>query len=156
MTRRLGITLLVLAVGLIGLALTGAVLAEGRVVTLTKQDCRRLSVHVPDPGVAYQPGVDVNGRPVTPADLGGAPAQDIPELAIPETVTIEIEVDLQDRFGIPDNANAFKGDAKIGKVEVDRDGRARFNGQPLQDAEQYELTRRCQEILYGRSQAKKP
>ena len=151
MTRRLGITLLVLAVGLLALALTKVVLAEGQVVTLTKEDCRRLSVHVPEPGVAYQPGVDVNGRPVTPADLGGAPA-----LATPETVTIEIEVDLQDRFGIPANSNLFKGDAKIGTVEVDRDGRARFNGQPLQDEEQLELTRRCQEIFYGRSQAEKP
>ena len=151
MTRRLGITLLVLAVGLMGLALTGAVLAEGRVVTLTKQDCRRLSVHVPDPGVAYRPGVDVNGRPVTPADLGGAP-----RLAVPETATIEIEVDLQDRFGIPANPNAFEGDAKIGTLAVDRDGRARFNGQPLQDEEQFELIRRCQEILYGRPQARKP
>ena len=151
MTRRFGMTLLVLAVGLLGLILTGAVLAEGRVVTLTKQDCRRLSVHVPDPGVAYQPGVDVNGRPVTPADLGGTPA-----LAIPETVTIEIEVDLQDRFGIPADANLFKGDAQIGTVEVDRDGRARLNGQLLQDEAQYELTRRCQEILYGRPQAERP
>ena len=151
MTRRFALTLLGLAVVLVGLAATGAVLAEGRVVTLTKQDCRRLNVHVPEPDVAYRPGVDVNGRPVTPADLGGAPA-----LAIPETVTIEIEVDLQDRFGIPANSNLFKGDAKIGTVEVDRDGRARFNGQPLQDEEQLELTRRCQDILYGRSQAETP
>ena len=151
MTRCFGMILLALAAGLVGPAVTGAALAEGRVVTLTKQDCRRLSVHVPDPGVAYRPGVDVNGRPVTPADLGGAPP-----LAIPETVTIEIEVDLQDRFGIPADANSFKGDAQIGTVEVDRDGRARFNGQPLQDEAQFELARRCQEILYGRHQATKP
>ena len=128
--------------------LAGPGRAESQVVTLTKEDCRRLNVHVPDPGVAYRPGVDARGRPVAPADLGGTPA-----LSLPETVTIEIEVDLQERFGIPADPGLFKGDAQLGTVTVDRDGRARFNGQPLQDEAQYELARRCQEILSGRPEA---
>jgi len=118
---------------------------DGATVTMTAQDCRRLSVHIPDPGVAYQPGVDAHGRAVTPADLDGAP-----QVAVPETIVIPIEVDLQDRFGFPANANSYEADAQIGTVVVDLDGRASFNGQPLQDEEQAGLARRCQEILYGR------
>ena len=127
-------------------ALAPALADNGTVVRITARDCQRLSEYVPDPGVAYQPGIDVQGQPVTPAELGGAP-----QLSIPETTTIAIEVDLQDRFGFPANKNSFEGSAQIGIVEVDPDGRARFNGQPLQDEEQAELARRCQEILYGQN-----
>ncbi len=132
---------------------TAALAAEagGTEVRITKRDCQRLAVHVPDPGVTYQSGVDVRGRQVAPADLGGAP-----RIALPEIIVIDIEVDLQDRFGIPANVNSFEGDAQIGLVEVAPDGSARFNGQPLQDKTQAELTRRCQEILTGRSQAARP
>lgn len=125
-----------------GLGLGGPVAAEPLTVTLTRQDCQSLAIYLPDPGVAYRPGVDVQGRAVTPADLGGAPRIDLPEV-----IEIPIEVDLQDRFGIPANADAFAADAQIGLAELHPDGRVYFNGQPLQDDAQFELARRCQEIL---------
>ena len=100
--------------------------------------------HVPDPRVDYVPGKDVRGRPVAPADL-----DDSVRIALPEIIVIDIEVELQDRFGFPANASSFEADANIGVVEVAPDGTARFNGQPLQDDAQAALTRRCQEILYG-------
>lgn len=31
--------------------------------------CGHVAAHVPDPGIAYVPGVDAAGRPVVPADL---------------------------------------------------------------------------------------
>jgi hypothetical protein len=31
--------------------------------------CGHVTAHVPDPGVAYVPGIDTAGRPVVPADL---------------------------------------------------------------------------------------
>ena len=131
---------------------TGIAPAEDISVTLTREDCQRLTRYVPDPGVAYQPGVDVNGRAVAPADLGGAPA-----LQIPETIQITIYIDLQDRLGFPANDKNFEADALLGVVTLGPDGRAFFNGQPLQDEEQYELSRRCQEILrQGVPQAAKP
>jgi hypothetical protein len=116
--------------------------AEEVSVTLTREDCQRLTRYVPDPGVAYQPGVDVNGRAVVPADLGSAPV-----LQIPETIQITIDVDLQDRLGFPANDKNFEADALLGVVTLGPDGRAWFNGQPLQDEAQYELSQQCQEIL---------
>lgn len=113
-------------------------------VTITKSDCTRLVKHVPAPDVTYRPGVDVYGREVAPADLDGGA-----RIAVPETIQIVIEVDLQDRFGIPANRDVYAADAMIGEVVVDAEGRATFNGQPLQNEAQVELARRCQEILYG-------
>ncbi|MFQ5773206.1 MAG: hypothetical protein ACE5GS_01680 [Kiloniellaceae bacterium] len=111
---------------------------------ITKSDCRRLVKHVPAPDVAYRPGVDVRGRAVAPADL-----DDGVRIAPPETIEIDIQVELEDRFGIPADPDLFDADAQIGNVTV-RDGRAYFNGQPLQNEAQADLTERCQEILYGR------
>lgn len=112
-------------------------------VTITKSDCQRLVKHVPAPDVAYRPGVDVRGRPVAPADLDGAV-----RINVPETIVIDVEVDLFERFGIPAHPSNFDADAMIGEV-VWHDGRAYFNGQPLQDEAQAELAERCQRILRG-------
>ncbi len=112
-------------------------------VIITRADCARLVEHVPAPGVAYQPGVDAYGRAVAPAELdGGTPIQ------APETLHIPIEIDLLDRFGIPANPALYESDIPIGEV-LYRNGRLTFEGQPLQDEAAAELSRRCQQILYG-------
>ena len=116
---------------------TGAAITT---VAITRADCARLVAHVPDPDVAYEPGVEVYGREVAPADLGGAP-----RIELPETILIDIEIDLQARFGIPANPTLYDPDAEVGEVAY-RDGRFTFNGQPLQDEAQAELAARCQEI----------
>ena len=113
-------------------------------VIITRADCARLVEYVPAPDVAYQPGIDVYGREVAPADLnGGSP------ITAPETILIPIEIDLLDRFGIPANPALYKADVPIGVV-VYRNGRLSFNGQPLQDPAAAELSRRCQKIIYGK------
>ena len=113
-------------------------------VTITRADCARLVEHVPSPGVAYQPGVDAYGRAVAPADLNGGVG-----IQVPETLRIPIEIDLQERFGIPANPALYDADVPVGEVAY-RDGRLTFEGQPLQDEAAAELTRRCQEIIYGK------
>ena len=115
-------------------AITGAAITR---VAITRADCARLVAHVPAPDVAYRPGVDVYGREVAPADLGGAP-----RIELPETILIGIEIDLLARFGIP----VSHAGAEVGEVAY-RDGRFTFNGQPLQDQAQAELAARCQEIV---------
>ncbi len=110
-------------------------------VAITRADCARLVAHVPAPDVAYEPGVDVYGRDVVPADLGGAP-----RIELPETILIDIEIDLQARFGIPADPALYDADAEVGEV-LYKDGRFTFNGQPLQDEAQAELAARCQEIV---------
>jgi len=124
-----------------GAAAVPAAADEPLVVTISKADCDRLVKHEPAPDVAYRPGVDVNGRPVAPADLDGGV-----QIAVPETIYIPIEVDLFDRFGIPANPDLFAADAQVGEVAY-RDGRAYFNGQPLQDEASAELADRCQKIM---------
>jgi hypothetical protein len=56
------------------LALSGAAWAEsvdvsGQPVYVTRNDCAALTKYHQPPGVAYQPGVDVHGKSVAPADL---------------------------------------------------------------------------------------
>ncbi len=113
-------------------------------VTIARADCARLVEHVPAPDVAYRPGVDAYGRAVAPADLNGAV-----QIPVPETLHIPIEIDLLARFGIPANPALYDADIPLGEV-VYRNGRLSFNGQPLQDEASAELTRRCQEIMYGK------
>ncbi len=118
---------------------------EGKAeVTISRADCARLVDHVPAPGVAYQPGVDAYGREVAGAELNSGV-----EIQAPETLHIPIEIDLQERFGIPANPDLYDADVPLGEV-VYRDGRLSFNGQPLQDEAAAELTRRCQDIIYGK------
>ena len=120
--------------------------AGGSYVTLSENDCARLARHYPDPGVAYQPGRDVRGKAVAPADLDGGGG-----LILPDAVVIPIEVELFERYGIPANSANFKGDLFVGEVVVDvASGRATFNGQPLQSDAEAELAARCQRILRDR------
>ncbi len=119
-------------------AITGAAITR---VAITRADCARLVAHVPAPDVAYEPGIDVYGREVVPADLGGAP-----RIELPETIHLDIEIDLLQRFGIPANPALYDADAEVGEVAY-RDGRFTFNGQPLQDQAQAELAARCQEVV---------
>lgn len=122
----------------------GEVEVDGVTIRVTKADCRRLVKHAPAPDVAYQPGVDVHGDPVAPADL-----YDRPRIELPRTVTLPIEVELDRRFGLPDD-DSFEGDVRVGTVAVDLDtGRATFNGQPLTAEAEAELRAKCQRVLDG-------
>lgn len=134
------IRVMVLA-GLLGVVPMAVAAQDRVVVTISRADCDRLVEHHPAPDVAYQPGADVNGSPVAPADLDGGI-----QVAVPETIYIPIEVDLFDRFGIPANPALFEADAQVGEVTY-RDGRATFNGQPLQDEAAAELSARCQMVI---------
>ncbi len=116
--------------------------AEALEVRISRADCARLVAHVPGDDVAYRPGVDARGRPVAPADLDGTPT-----LALPESYRIRIEVDSDDRFGIPATAGRYDADIAVGEALVEADGRVLFNGQPLQSDEAFELGRRCRELL---------
>jgi len=115
-------------------------------LTLSEADCDRLARHYPSADATYQPGRDVRGKAVAPADLanglGGGSG-----LVLPEAVVIPIEIELFERYGLPANQANFKGDAYIGEVVVDvASGRAIFNGQPLQSEDEAELAARCQQI----------
>ena len=113
--------------------------AGAATVIITETDCAALVRHVAEPGVAYEPGIDVNGRPVVAADLG-----DTPEIKLPEEIAIAITVDIDKRFNIPRTPDLFRPEATIGTVIVKKDGRAYFNGQPLTSEESHALAAACQ------------
>jgi hypothetical protein len=131
--------------GLLGAAATvafgspSAALAQS-VVIISRGDCARLTVHQPAPDVAYQPGVDVQGRPVAPADLPGSN----PPIAMPDEIAIDITVEIRKRFGIPANSALFEPEARVGTIVVKPDGSATFNGQPLTSPESRALAALCQ------------
>lgn len=108
-------------------------------IRATSADCRRvLTEHRPAPDVAYQPGVDVRGRPVVGADLNPAP-----QFQVPDTVAFDIAVDLK-KYGIAATSPLFQPNFKLGEVRMDvASGRVLYNGQPLGNPELEALREAC-------------
>ncbi len=108
-------------------------------IRATPADCRRvLTEHRPAPDVAYQPGVDVRGRPVAGADLNPAP-----QFQVPDTVAFDIAVDLK-KYGIASTSPLFQPNFKLGEVRMDvASGRVLYNGQPLGNPELEALREAC-------------
>jgi hypothetical protein len=118
--------------------------AADRTIKVARRDCASIVEHVPAPDVAYQPGVDVSGRPVVPADLDGGWHVDLPEL-----VLIDITRDVAGRFGLRPNSPLFAAEAFIGVVDIDlTDGRVRFNGTDLSGPEARALAALCREAVH--------
>jgi hypothetical protein len=131
------VAMLVAMVGTPVMAEDGAKLSVGRA------ECRALVKHVADKGVAYQPGVDVRGKKVAPADVGGGSSW-----KVPDSITIDIGIDIAEKYGIGAGGK-FTGEAVIAKVTVDtRTGAVLLDGKPAGDAEQTSIARACREA-YG-------
>ncbi len=113
---------------------------------VTRQDCRQLVAHHPDPGVEYKPGVDVRGKYVAPADLPNQANFNLPD---------KIEFDLRlnplayaPQSGAP--AGAFQNTAtNLGHVEMDLgSGKAKLNGHTLDDEQTSIVTEACRKAGY--------
>ena len=76
------------------------------------------------PGVAFQPGVDVHGKPVVPADMDSSLHG---EITPPDILEIPLTVDLAERLGI--TVPGLQMDAPIGLLKIHKDGHVDFNGQ---------------------------
>ena len=118
------------------LAGAGAAVAD---VAISRSDCQYLTRYQQAPGVEYQPGVDVHGRAVAPADIGGGQ-----QIKLPETIYIPIEVDIGQRYHIPANSPLWKATAEIGTVAVTGD-QVTFNGQPLTTDDNAALAAMCRD-----------
>ena len=119
----------------------GAADAQPRDVTVRLADCRVLERHVPSPDVAFRPGVDIHGRAVAPADLGGGAG-----VAIPPVVRFGLAVDPFVAQGRRSGAPPGFGETALdlGTVEVDTaTGRATLDGRPLGPAEREALLEVC-------------
>ncbi len=85
-------------------------------------ECKILPVHVSEKMSAdYVPGVDVKGRPVTPADVNAQPFHDLDRVVIP------LSVDLAERLDT--DIEGLELDADLGTLEIYQSGRVVYNGQ---------------------------
>lgn len=87
--------------------------------------CNQYSInHSPNTSAEYQPGIDAEGKTVTPADIGSSPDTDLYPLRIP------LEMNIFERFNL-DIAEDFITDASIVDIMVYEDGRVTYNGQDI-------------------------
>ncbi|MCR9254890.1 MAG: hypothetical protein NXI16_02205 [Alphaproteobacteria bacterium] len=129
--------------GFMALPVVSAAAETLSLLKIERDECARAVRYQPSGDVAYQPGVDVRGRAVAPADLGGGV-----QFELPEVLEIPITVDLAERFGLPEGTGLLRGDSlTVGKITVNRRGEFRLNGELLGDAEQAALTAACRERL---------
>lgn len=85
-------------------------------------ECRLLPAHVANNDVTYQPGVDVHGNKVVPADLNAS------SFAFPDVVTVPLGIDLAQRLqGL--NIQGLQMESPMGILEIHRNGRVVYNGQ---------------------------
>jgi len=108
---------------------------------ISKKDCRLIIEHRPNADVAYKPGVGRDGKAVTPADLDSNR-----QVRVPDVVTMDILIPFRVfRPGRRVRGGAYL-EGNVGSITVDlKTGRASYNGQPLNNAEQEELYRFCRQ-----------
>jgi hypothetical protein len=109
--------------------------SQGRVI-LTPEYCAQQVEAQPAPGVAYQAGTDVYGRPVAPADIPGSNQAGLP-------VGTNILVDPTRRSPVP----GVRQETYVGTVTVDPAGRALMNGRPLDGPQPGTLAAACAELM---------
>jgi len=127
-----------------------AVPAAAQTVTISTADCRRLVAHAPRADVTYQGGVDVRGKPVVPADVGGAATLDLPAI-----IEIPVTVDVAKRLGAgaPDSIlgsrRGLEGKAALGTLTI-KGNDAFWNGVQLQNQEEVLMAEACKSSLRAR------
>lgn len=133
----------------LGLLVGGSAAAE--TVTISTADCRKLVAHVPSADTAYQPGVDVHGKQVVPADLGA------PQIDLPTTFEIPLTVDVARRLArrsggdtsgpdILGSRRGLEGKVALGTLTIKGDD-AFWNGKQLQSQDQILMTEACKSSL---------
>ena len=114
--------------------------AAAETLSVSRSECRKLVRHEPSADVAYRPGVDVRGRKVAPASLGGGF-----QVAPPDEIEIPITVELDKTIGAA-ASGLYKPEANFGKV-VYRNGRAWYNGRPLETGASAEVVAACRRLM---------
>ena len=98
-----------------------------------RETCRALTAHRPAADVEYKAGMDVQGRPVAPADLPAEPT------AGPDQIRVALKRDVVIGAG-----NLGASEIVIGEVAVDlKTGKAMLNGKPLDQTFQSDIVAAC-------------
>jgi hypothetical protein len=119
--------------------------AAERTIAVARSDCRLAIEHAATADVDFEPGVDVHGRPVVPADGGRS------GVALPDIVSVFVSAEVRNTFQLGDDSPLLSFDAGIGVVEYEpSSGRLLFNGVPLRERDEQALAALCREA--GRPQ----
>lgn len=104
--------------------------SDGKSSTLAVEKivCQKAVARTPSADVAYQSGVDVDGNPVTPADVS-APTASTASM-VPDYVSVPLTIDLAKRLNYQLPAGA-EMNSVLGNLSIYKDGRVQFNGQDL-------------------------
>jgi hypothetical protein len=87
-------------------------------------ECRVLPEHKAAADVNYQPGVDVHGKAVVPADVNSNP------MGMNQTIVVPLTIDLAQRLqGM--NVQGLNLETTLGFLEFSPDGRVTYDGQDL-------------------------
>ncbi|PKR48090.1 hypothetical protein [Thalassospira marina] len=118
--------------------------ADTPTVTVTRDACNAVVAYQPDASVEYQPGVDVNGHAVTPAEGPGANAA---QITLPDVIEFPVTVDFFEYAGIS-KPTGIGGEGNLGKITY-KNGQVYFNDQPIGNAAQNaDLIAACQATGY--------
>lgn len=102
---------------------------EAAVVVTDAATCRRLVARAGVAPADHQPGVDVHGRAVVPADLppsgGGSPG-------LANDIAVDLRMTLSELLGSRTPARLGQSVTHVGKLTIDpASGRTLINGEPL-------------------------
>jgi hypothetical protein len=118
----------------------GACDAAERTIAVARSDCRLAIEHAATADADFEPGVDVHGRPVVPADVGRA------GVGLPDIVSVFVSAEVRNTFQLSDDSPLLSFDAGIGVVEYElSSGRLLFNGVPLRERDEQALAALCRE-----------
>ena len=84
--------------------------------------CQTLVNHKPMAGVAYQPGVDVKGNAVVPADVNAA------QFKVPDIIKVPLTIDLAKRVASL-TGTGIQMDGNMGMLEIHENGKVMYNDQ---------------------------
>ncbi len=119
-------------------------------LVVNPEDCRQFINHSPD-GAAYEPGKDVNGNAVTPAEGPATPgtmgSEDLAVLA--NKTTLYLGLDVAKRYGLTGKNQALSGDLALGVVTFEN-GQVMINSKPLATGDDPAVVAACKQALKGR------
>lgn len=110
--------------------------AKADMLMIDDTACHAIVRHVPDAGVEYKPGVDVRGKPVVEADLNPSPVK------LPEIIRFDLTADVLKHAGMTP-PEGLEGKAVVGQVEIRKDGKMFFDGQPMEGEAEAALQSLC-------------
>ncbi len=93
----------------------------------------------------YRSGVDVNGKPVTPADLEDS---DDFGAGFSEAMTVTLKLDLAQRLGIP--TGGATAEAEIGTLTRSKNGELHLNGKRISKPSAADLRVLCEQATPSR------